>query len=221
MFRRLLDEQQRHLRLLDLATGAEARDVVQFRPRGETVTAVAIDGASILAGTTDAIYRIDGDSVMRIVAPCSVRGRLAERVVSIAPLGAGGLAATLALPGTDADWLAGGLVRVERNGFAWRCDVPGVDVPDAPAHAVAAFGDVVYLATWEGLTRVQGPDSELYARGDGTPAEPPTAVASDGHGGAWVGTWGGGAYHVSGTKVDVYRRERGGLVGHEAMALGR
>jgi hypothetical protein len=209
-FESRLGENPRRLQAIDLAAGGAARRVVEFRPRHERMTAVALDGDAVLAGSTDALYRLDGEDLLRFVPACRVGGAPPRHVLALAAL-PGGFAASLAVPGGGDDWSPGGLVVVRDLGRRSGCASPGLDVPDAPALDVAVEGNVVWLATYEGLVRIVGDDPELMDAGP-VARSPPTAVAADGRGGCWVGTWGSGTWHLSGDVVETFRIERGGTV---------
>ena len=203
-FETRLTESPRRLQVIDLAAGASARRVVEFRPRAERMTAVAIDGSALLVGSTDAIYRIDGDELLRFAPACRVNGGIPSHVIALAPL-PGGFIASLGVPGAPGDApLPGGLAEVRDFGRIARCHAPAFDVPAATTLDVAVDGQVIWLATYEGIVRIKGDDPELLVRGVEIPAPAPTAIAGDGQGGVWVGTWGGGTWHLADGLIDTY-----------------
>lgn len=207
-------DDSRRVTLVDVEEGAPlARSVMEFRPRGEEVLAVAASGTSFHVGTTHGLYRLDPDGLVHFVFPCRDDHQVPSRVLALASLelapGApfGGVAASLAVPTKDAaGWRPGGAMEVAAD-LSVRCHESGVDVPDAPSLDVAAEGGTIWLATHEGLVRLRGRSVDLLDAAEGAPDVAVTAVAGDGAGGCWAGTWGAGVWRLSGREWTLYRFE--------------
>lgn len=202
--------------------GAYRRRVIEFRPRGEQVLALALAEPRLWVGTTHGLYRLEGDSLLRFEIPCRVDGFPPRRVHALAATPSG-VIAVLGLDTEEGEWRPGGLLELDGD-EGWHCHVPDFDVPDSPALSVQHAGGVTWLATYEGPTRIQGPDAELLDAAAGAPDLPASAVAVAADGTCWVGTWGGGVWHLVGETWTGYRlagelggtaeRSHGLLLGH-------
>lgn len=192
------DSPSRKLEVVDPGAGADARrSVVEFRPRGERVTSVALDATSAWIGTTHGLYRRWSDGRLeRHAVPCRVDGRVVRWIGELAA-DSTRVAAVLVreAPAGGSRWLPGGLLLLGPDSAA-TCLEPDVDVPASPSLSVALDGGVTWLATYQGVTRIEAHAVELWDAAAGAPDVPVTCVAPDGAGGCWFGTWGGGIVHV-------------------------
>ena len=198
--------------------GAPLRRVIEFRPRGERVLALALREPHLWVGTTHGIYRLTGEELLRYEIPCRVDNLPPRRVLALAATPTG-VIALLGLDTADGEWHPGGLLELEGE-TAWRCHVPDLDVPNSPALGVARAGDTTWLATYEGPTRIDGPESELLDAAAGAPDLPASAIAVAPDGSCWVGTWGGGVWRLEGERWTSYRLA-GELGGTAVMERGR
>ena len=171
--------------------------VTEFKPRGERVLALAGSGARLFVGTSHGLLMLEGETWRRVRLPsCRRDGKAASAVVALG-MRPDGVVAALGLQ-TAEGFEPSGVAAVMRDGAAATCFAPGVDVPAALTPSFASDGTTTWLATYEGLVILRGPDVELIERGDGLPRVPPMAVTPDGAGGAWVGFWGAGIARVGG-----------------------
>ena len=176
--------------------GAFTRRVIEFRPRGERILALALAEPFLWVGTTHGLYRLNGEEMRRYEVPCRVEGRPPRRVTALTAE-EDRVTAVLGLDLPDDEWRPGGLLELEGEA-AWRCHEPDVDVPDSPALAVGTAQGTTWLATYEGPTRIRDEDAELLDAAAGAPALPATAVAVLSADSVWFGTWGGGVWHLEG-----------------------
>ena len=149
-----------------------------------------------------------------------MNGGIPSHVLALTAL-PGGFIASLGLAGVAGEpLLPGGLAEMRDFGRIARCHAPALDVPAATTLDVAVDGPIIWLATYEGIVRITGDDPELLVRGVEIPAPAPTAIAGDGQGGVWVGTWGGGAWHLADGLIDAYTIGAAGDVRVETTRSG-
>jgi ligand-binding sensor domain-containing protein len=218
-FVRFFEESNRKLEVIAFdEEGSFRRRVIEFRPRGERVLALALAEPALWVGTTHGLYRLSGDELLRYEIPCRVDGFPPRRVNALASTPTGVIAA-LGLDTEEGEWRPGGLLELDGDA-GWRCHVPDLDVPDVPSLAVAQADGVTWLATYEGPTRIDGPDAELFDAAAGAPDLPASAIAVASDGSVWVGTWGGGVWRLDGESWTAYRLD-GELGGTAAISRGR
>jgi ligand-binding sensor domain-containing protein len=216
-----LDGPTRRVTVVDPLQGAEAtRTVVEFRPRREQVLSLAVGDGAVRVGTSEGLY-VDGpDGLTRLQVPCRLAHRQPGRVVAVAArAGPLGTVAVLGFGQPGGGFRPAGVLDIP-TGESYRCLEPGLDVPDAPALAVAVEGEVTWLATHAGLARLQGDVVDLLDPLSGAPDVAVTAVTGDGRGGCWAGTWGAGVFHLRGESWTLYSF-RDGSSGRAVTAEGR
>ena len=195
---------KRRLTVVDPGAGGSTRNLTEFRPRDERITALLGAGARLWVGTNHGLLALQDGAWTRFRLPACRRDGRAPDVVSALGRRPDGVVAALALQEGD-ETHPSGVAEIVAQGAGQVCMVPGVDVPESLTPAASSDGRTTWLATYEGLVRVRGADVILFERGDVLPALPPTAVEVDGAGGAWVGFWGGGIAHVTETDVTSWR----------------
>jgi hypothetical protein len=147
----------------------------------------------------------DEEELTRWDIPCLVGGRPPRAVLALAAEGEA-VSAALSLEGPDGEWSPGGLLELDGLG-GWRCHVPDLDVPAAPALSVALRDGETVVATYEGPTWIRGTEAVLLDGAAGAPRAPATAVAAGAEGEWWVGTWGGGTWRRRGDAWTAFRLE--------------
>lgn len=202
-FERRFESNSRRLEVVSYdEEGARLREVIEFRPRGERVLALALAEPFLWIGTTHGLYRLEGERLRRYEVPCRVDNRPPRRVHALSAREER-VSAVLAVEKGDGDWRPGGLLELEGEA-AWRCHEPDVDVPDSPALAVDEAEGTIWLATYEGPTRIRDADAELFDEAAGAPALPASAVAAISADACWFGTWGGGVWRLEGREWIAY-----------------
>ncbi len=219
-FEPALVEPRRRVIVVDPGAGGATRAVTEFRPRGERVLALAAAGDRLWVGTNHGLLLLDGDTWRRVVLPsCRRDGRLASSILALG-VRPDGVAAVLGLE-SETGFEPSGVAEVLREGTGATCHVPGVDVPAALTPGIASDGRTTWIATYEGLVALKGSDAHLLERGVDLPRVPPMAVAPDGAGGVWVGTWGAGICRVSAAGVVSRIRLESGSSGTASVGPSR
>ena len=195
---------KRRLTVIDPGAGGTSRNLTEFRPRDERITALLGAGSRLWLGTNHGLLALQDGAWTRVRLPACRRDGRAPDVVTALGARPDGVVAALGLQEGDAV-IPSGVAEILAQGTAQACHVPGVDVPEALTPGVASDGRTTWLATYEGLVRVRGSEVILFERGDVLPDLPPTAVDVDGTGGAWVGLWGAGVAHVTDTDVTTWK----------------
>lgn len=194
---------RRRMLVIDPSAGGASRTLTEFRPRDETITSLLGRGQRLWLGTDHGLLALENGAWLRHRIPgCRRDGRAADVVTVLGPR-PDGVVAALGLDGERIE--PSGLVEIREEGRAATCHVPGVDVPASLTTAVASDGRTTWMATYEGLLRIRGPEVVLLERGRELPELPPMAVAVSDDGAAWVGFWGSGIGHVSDAGVTMFR----------------
>lgn len=181
------------------------RTVTEFTPRGERVLSLAADASSLWLGTTHGLLAVQGATLRRVVLPsCRADSQAADGVVALAAA-RGMVVAAVAREPAGGEEEPSGVVEILGDGASARCRAPGTDVPAALTTSLATDGRTTWMATREGVLRMEGEDVRLLETGLDLPSAPPMAVASDASGAAWIGFWGAGVGRLRGEELTLWR----------------